>query len=247
MLSKEDKKWPLLLCAVTHSVAWAQSSHHAGNGLAFQWSSSKLNDPLVSGADGYGASSRSHSGSVRFDHLQPLNDNWLVGFVADFNLSEQKATRGSGKPTEIELGYPLLGYVYYPGGVSTTQLKRKLSLHAQVGYAFNPSQMVLGRVGFHRSSVKVTGGGQGSFGGWCLSAIEGCQLVVDMLGVASSSGARPGQANLSGYSMAFGYRHNLSKNTFVQIEAQKVFYNRSAALNIKPSVLDLGAGLGFRF
>lgn len=221
------QKFPIVFCALSGSLSWAQSSHHAGNSLGFGLAKSKFSDEMITG--GASANTWSNLGSVRWDHLQPLNDNWLVGVVADFNLAKQKSER-VGQSTEEG------GYIYTLGNVST-HFKRKLSLHAQLGFALDDKQMIVGRLGFHRSMASVNANSEGTvcFQDYCVPW------------TSSDTTGASGQSNIYGHSFALAYRRNLSNKFYMQMEVQKVFYRKNDTLNIQPKVTDLGISLGYRF
>lgn len=222
------QKLPIVFCALSGSLSWAQSSHHAGNSLGLGLAKSKFSDEMITG--GASANTWSNLGSVRWDHLQPLNDNWLIGVVADFNLAKQKSER-VGQSTNDN------GYIYTPGNV-TTELKRKLALHAQLGFALDETQMIVGRLGFHRSSASVNANSEGSL---CFYA-DYCQPWT-----SPDTQAVSGQSHVQGHSFALAYRRNLSNKFYMQMEVQKVFYRKNDTLNIQPNVTDLGISLGYRF
>lgn len=223
------KKIPIVFCALSGSLSWAQSSHHAGNSLGLGLVKSKFSDEMITG--GASANTWSNLGSVRWDHLQPLNDNWLVGVVADFNLAKQKSERVGQSVTDVN------GYIYTPGNVTTT-LKRKLALHAQLGFALDDTQLIIGRLGFHRSSASVNANSEGSI---CFYA-DYCQPWT-----SPDTSAVSGQSHIQGHSFGLAYRRNLSNKFYVQMEVQKVFYRKNDSLNIQPKATDLGIGLGYRF
>lgn len=248
MNSKMIKKIPVLTCALLAAQGWAQSNSHAGNSLGFQLSKSKLSHSTLSAESVAPLSTWAELSSIRFDHLQPLDENWLIGFMVDFNLTEQKSSRTSNNGTPVVVSTnedP--AYTYTPSTASSATIKRKASVHAQIGYAFNTSQVLIARLGLHRGNVTQVATGEGTYSEACLAMLEYCQGQVDLMGLNNSAGNSSGKSNLNGHSISLAYRHNLTKNVFINLETQKVFYKNNQLLNTKSNAFDWGIGLGYRF
>lgn len=255
--------FPMFVSALASTAAMGQSSDHKGTSVQLGVLGSKLD--LSSSQTGESAgSSRSTLGNLSIGHLKELDDNWLVGFVAGFNLSDTKLNRGgvAGQTYGLFEGGgggwenpPVVAtensnYTYTPGGGNVTRLSRKASLQMQLGYALNKKQLFLTKVGYHRAKLsKTPTGGAGSYGGECLndSVMQACQESVNFWGLDSSGGSTAGKANLNGYSFGVGYRHQLQNNWFMQVDAQKIFYQKSSLLSVKPTVTDFSLSLGYKF
>lgn len=152
---------PVLISALASSGAMAQSSEHKGSSVQLGLLKSNFdNQPALSGQS-TGMSTWSTLGSVRFDHMQALDDTWLLGVVAGFNLSDSKSLRGGSGGQTYEIGgetpaiaTPDSNYTYTTGGGTLTRLSKQVSLQLQLGYALSKKQLLLGKVGFHRSQIE---------------------------------------------------------------------------------------------
>lgn len=212
------------------------------------------NQPALSGQS-TGMSTWSTLGSVRFDHMQALDDTWLLGVVAGFNLSDSKSLRGGSGGQTYEIGgetpaiaTPDSNYTYTTGGGTLTRLSKQVSLQLQLGYALSKKQLLLGKVGFHRSQIDVNNiGGAGSYSMDCQAINPACEDYVAQHGLANGGASNIGKSHLTGYSLGVGYRHQIENHWFIQFDAQKIFYRQNVMLNIKPSVTEFGLNLGYRF
>ncbi len=252
--------FPMFISALASSAAMGQSSEHKGSSVQLGLMGSKLD--ISSAHSGQSAGSGSSTlGNVRFDHLKALDENWLVGVVVGFNLSDSKLHRGGAGGQTYGLfegsweappraATQDSAYTYTPGGGSTTRLSRNTSLQMQLGYALNKKQLLLGKVGYHRAKVSRTPtGGTGIYGGECRyeSVLPICQENVSTWGLDSGAGNTAAKSNLNGYSIGLGYRHQLENNWFVQVDAQRIFYRKNHLLDMKPTTTDLSIHVGYRF
>lgn len=242
------------IAAWTSVAGFAQTQNFEGNALNFGLGNMKFKNETSSATAG----KWKNVSNIEFVHFKSLDDKWLLGFGVGY--SDGGASFGSSASADGDLIFydsdgSLIAdgcdhiengncYAYQPAGKGSSKLKQSFELSLIPSYAFSNKQLGFIRLGFSRAKVVTSSsGGEGEWieGYWPHPPLNGTPDLSD------SGSSASGKANLNGYVLGIGYRHQFDNNWFLQGECKVVQYSRNNTLNVKPSSKGLVVGAGYRF
>jgi len=247
---KLNNKWIVGASAlVAAGGTMAQSQKFEGGALNLGLGNMKFENETSSTT----ASRWKNTSNIEYVQLKTINDKWLLGFGVGLDLGTAQLSSGDAGGQTAYFDYAgtnewesnsndCIGgcYEYFAGGSSLTKVSRQLSISLIPAYAFSDRQLGFIRLGYSSAKVTQTGaeGASGFLPPWEDFHTEGAP---------TGSQSVSGKANLNGFVLGVGYRHQLDNKWFFQGEYKVVQYKRNSRLDTKPTSKGLVLGLGYQF